>query len=54
MSSSVYSPRTIALHLAQSQNCEAFYTFDDRFIKRSSGLADNNVKRPKKIDDLNG
>lgn len=43
-----------ALHLAQSQNCEAFYTFDDRFIKRSSGLADNNVKRPKKIDDLNG
>ncbi|MEM6836976.1 MAG: hypothetical protein AAF609_08980, partial [Cyanobacteria bacterium P01_C01_bin.120] len=24
------------LHLAQSQNCAALYTFDQRFVKRSS------------------
>jgi predicted nucleic-acid-binding protein len=27
-----------ALHLAQSQTCEALYTFDQRFVKRATGL----------------
>jgi len=33
-----------ALHLAQSQTCEAVYTFDQRFVKRVAGLEQCNVR----------
>ncbi|MGD1861961.1 MAG: hypothetical protein ACFB0E_18575 [Leptolyngbyaceae cyanobacterium] len=32
------------LHLAQSQNCAALYTFDQRFVKRSVGLDECDVR----------
>jgi len=35
-----------ALHLAQSQQCSAFYTLDNRFISRSIGLGKCPVRRP--------
>jgi predicted nucleic-acid-binding protein len=35
-----------ALHLAQSQNCSAIYTFDDKFVKRAKELTDYEVKQP--------
>jgi len=33
-----------ALHLAQSQNCSALYTFDDKFVKRAKELTQCEVK----------
>lgn len=33
-----------ALHLAQSQTCEALYTFDQRFVKRVAGLEQCDVR----------
>lgn len=33
-----------ALHLAQSQDCEGLYTFDQRFVKRTEGLDNCEVK----------
>ncbi|NJN21764.1 MAG: type II toxin-antitoxin system VapC family toxin [Leptolyngbya sp. RL_3_1] len=33
-----------ALHLAQSQACEALQTFDQRFVKRSEGLKNSEAK----------
>ena len=35
-----------AFHLAQSQNCDSFYTFDEKFIKNASGLTNCEVKKP--------
>jgi predicted nucleic-acid-binding protein len=35
-----------ALHLAQSQNCSAMYSFDDKFVKRSKGLSECEVQQP--------
>jgi predicted nucleic-acid-binding protein len=35
-----------ALHLAQSQHCSVFYTFDNRFVSRSTGLGECSVQRP--------
>jgi predicted nucleic-acid-binding protein len=35
-----------ALHLAQSQHCSAFYTFDSRFVSRSAGLGECPVRHP--------
>ena len=35
-----------ALHLAQSQECSQFTTFDTAFIKRAKGLTPCRVKRP--------
>lgn len=35
-----------AFHLAQSQNCSAIYTFDDKFVKRSKGLSDCEAEQP--------
>lgn len=36
-----------ALHLAQSQNCSAMYTFDDKFVKRARGLTECKVQQPR-------
>ncbi|NJN20064.1 MAG: type II toxin-antitoxin system VapC family toxin [Leptolyngbya sp. RL_3_1] len=33
-----------ALHLAQSQGCEALYTFDQQFVKRAQGLANGEAR----------
>ena len=33
-----------ALHLAQSDHCEAFVTFDKRLIRKAKGLIDTPVK----------
>ena len=33
-----------ALHLAQSQNCSALYTFDGKFVKRAKELTECEVK----------
>jgi predicted nucleic-acid-binding protein len=35
-----------ALHLAQSQNCSAMYTFDIKFINRAKKLTACEVKQP--------
>lgn len=35
-----------AFHLAQSQNCDILYTFDEKFIKNASGLTNCKVKKP--------
>jgi predicted nucleic-acid-binding protein len=35
-----------ALHLAQSQHCSAFDTFDNRFVSRSAGLGECPVRHP--------
>lgn len=35
-----------ALHLAQSQNCSAIYTFDARFVKRAKRLSPCDVRHP--------
>lgn len=35
-----------AIHLAQSQKCPIFYTFDDKFIKRAKGLTGCKVQQP--------
>ncbi len=35
-----------ALHLAQSQNCCAIYTFDSKFVNRAKGLTECKVQLP--------
>lgn len=35
-----------AFHLASSQNCTTFKTFDERFVKRSVGLSNCLVEKP--------
>lgn len=35
-----------ALHLAQSQDCEQFYTFDEKLIKNARELTNCEVKKP--------
>lgn len=35
-----------AFHLANSQNCSQFYTFDEKFIKRAKGIPQCDVKSP--------
>ncbi len=35
-----------AFHLAQSQNCSAIYTFDDKFLRRAEGLTRCQVVQP--------
>ena len=35
-----------ALHLAQSQDCSAIYTFDTKFVNRAKGLTDCEVQQP--------
>lgn len=35
-----------AFHLAQSQDCERFYTFDEKLIKKAKGLTNCEVKKP--------
>jgi predicted nucleic-acid-binding protein len=35
-----------AFHLAHSQHCSEFYTFDDKFVKRANGLTQCGVKKP--------
>lgn len=35
-----------ALHLAQSQNCSAIYTFDTKFINKAQGLTRCEVQQP--------
>lgn len=35
-----------AFHLAQSQNCDSFYTFDEKFIKNARRLTNCEVKKP--------
>ena len=35
-----------AFHLASSNHCSEFYTFDGKFIKKSLNLSNLNVKRP--------
>jgi len=35
-----------ALHLAQSQNCSALYTFDEKFVKRAKELTEFEIKQP--------
>jgi predicted nucleic-acid-binding protein len=35
-----------ALHLAQSQMCDAIYTFDKKFINRAKGLTECKVQQP--------
>lgn len=35
-----------AFHLAQSQNSDKFYTFDEKFIKNARGLTNCEVKKP--------
>jgi len=35
-----------ALHLAQSQNCSAIYTFDTKFINTAKGLTKCEVQLP--------
>lgn len=34
-----------AFHLAQSQHCEAFYTFDEKFGKKAQGLTSCQVNK---------
>ena len=35
-----------AFHLASSNNCSEFYTFDEKFIKKSQSLSNSVVKKP--------
>ena len=35
-----------ALHLAGSQNCDTFYTFDEKFIKKGKNISNCEVKKP--------
>ncbi|MGB3208737.1 MAG: type II toxin-antitoxin system VapC family toxin [Crinalium sp.] len=35
-----------ALHLAISQHCSEFYTFDEAFVKKAQGLSKSIVKKP--------
>jgi predicted nucleic acid-binding protein len=35
-----------AFHLAQSQNCNYLYTFDQKFVKRASEIAGCEVRKP--------
>ena len=35
-----------ALHLATSQQCEAFYTFDEQFAKKGNSVSECVVKHP--------
>ncbi|BAZ79570.1 type II toxin-antitoxin system VapC family toxin [Sphaerospermopsis kisseleviana CS-549] len=35
-----------AFHLANSQNCSQFYTFDEKFVKRAKMLTQCDVKNP--------
>lgn len=35
-----------AFHLASSNHCLEFYTFDDKFIKKSQNLSNSTVKKP--------
>ncbi|MBG1269822.1 type II toxin-antitoxin system VapC family toxin [Nostoc sp. WHI] len=35
-----------AFHLAQSQHCSKFYTFDEKFVKKAKGLTQCEVKKP--------
>lgn len=35
-----------ALHLAQSQNCPAIYTFDMKFVNRAQGLTQCQIRQP--------
>lgn len=35
-----------ALHLAQSQNCSAIYTFDNQFVNRAKALTECEVQQP--------
>lgn len=35
-----------ALHLAQSCNCSALYTFDDKFVNRAKGLTECEIHQP--------
>ncbi|MCT7982087.1 type II toxin-antitoxin system VapC family toxin [Laspinema sp. A4] len=35
-----------AFHLAQSQDCENFYTFDEKLIKNARGVTNCEVKKP--------
>ncbi|WP_340643523.1 hypothetical protein [Phormidium pseudopriestleyi] len=35
-----------AFHLAQSQDCEKLYSFDEKFIKKARGLTNCEVKKP--------
>jgi predicted nucleic acid-binding protein len=39
-----------AFHLAASQDCLEFYTFDEKFIKKAQELRQNFVKNPNLID----
>jgi predicted nucleic-acid-binding protein len=36
-----------ALHLASSQQCDIFYTFDRKFIKKGKNISACEVKKPK-------
>ena len=36
-----------AFHLAQSQHCSEFYTFDRKFFSKAKGLTECQVKQPK-------
>lgn len=36
-----------AFHLAQSQHCSEFYTFDRKFLNKAKGLTECQVKQPK-------
>ncbi|WP_241993472.1 hypothetical protein [Trichormus variabilis] len=35
-----------AFHLASSNHCLEFYTFDEKFIKKSQNLSNSTVKKP--------
>ena len=35
-----------AFHLAQSQDCEKFYTFDEKLINKARGITNCEVKKP--------
>ena len=35
-----------ALHLAASQRCDAFYTFDEDFVKKGNAVSECALKRP--------
>lgn len=40
-----------ALHLAGSQHCVDFYTFDEKFLKKAQDLSSNTVKHPNSVCD---
>jgi len=35
-----------AFHLANSQHCSQFYTFDEKFVKRAKGISQCDLKNP--------